>query len=134
MAQEVRPDGTRTNSFYDYCVNTCPTNGAFYAQSESFAPDQTTQIGPIATATFDMLSRPIASDSQGFDGSMNRVATVYDANGNVHQTSRPYFISSGTPKFTTFSNDALGRVTQAVMPDASTTSFVFNGLVTSLTN
>ena len=47
-----------------------------------------------------MLSRLIAADTQGFDGSNIRVETDYDLNGRVKQTSRPYFTAAGAAKFT----------------------------------
>jgi RHS repeat-associated protein len=131
---EVRPDGTRTVNAYNYCAGSCPTNAAFYAQSQSLAYDNSTQIGPTSTAYFDLLSRTIAADTQGFDGSNIRVSTTFDAVGRVYQTSRPYFTSGGTPKLTTLSYDALGRVIQTVAPDSSTTLRSYNGLVTAVTN
>ncbi|MGO9593518.1 MAG: RHS repeat domain-containing protein, partial [Steroidobacteraceae bacterium] len=111
MTSEVRPDSTKTTQSYSYCSGSCPTNGQFYAQSEIVNSGSGSQIGPISTVYYDMLSRSIAADTQGFDGSHIRVATIYDANGRVYQTSRPYFTVGGTAKYTTFAYDALGRVT-----------------------
>lgn len=53
MTQETRADGTLTKTNYAYCSGGCPTYGAFFAQSESFASNGTTQIGAIGTAYFD---------------------------------------------------------------------------------
>jgi YD repeat-containing protein len=103
------------------------------------------QNGPLAVTFYDGLSRTIATDVEGFDGSgtgcttsapcWNRVATQYDANGRPHQTSRPYFVASGTPKWTVNTTyDALGRVTLVTFPDASTLTTTFCGLTTSVTN
>ena len=133
-------DGTKLSISYLYCsgVNggtaSCPTNGAFLVQSERLASNGTTQIGPIKTTYLDSLGRRIASDSQGFDGSNLRVATQYDANGRVSQTSRPYFTTGGTAKWTVYTYDALNRVTKAVFPDTSQTTYAFHGLTTSFTN
>ncbi|MBS1985528.1 MAG: VCBS repeat-containing protein, partial [Bdellovibrionales bacterium] len=137
---ETRPDGTKTSTTYAYCsgVNggsaTCPTYGAFLRQVEAFASDGTTQIGPIATVYYDALGRVIAQDMQGYNGSTIRTATVYDAQGRVYQTSRPYFVSGGTAKWTTYTYDDLARVIQATFPDSSHTNFCYNGLETAVTN
>jgi RHS repeat-associated protein len=134
VTQEVRPDGTQTNSSYAYCSGSCPTYGQFYSRIEIDASGGSPQIGPIGYAYFDMLSRGIANDAQGFSGANIRVATVYDANGRIQQTSRPYFTGSASPAWTQFTYDDLGRVTQATFPDSSHTSYGFNGLTTSVTN
>lgn len=132
--QENRPDGTITKVSYGYCSSGCPTYGALSVQSEDFASNGVTQIGAISTTYYDSLSRKIASDTQGFDGSNLRVATQYDANERLFQTSRPYFTASGTPKFTVFTYDDLGRVTQATFPDTSHTTYGYSALVSTVTN
>jgi RHS repeat-associated protein len=137
---EVRSDGTRTNVEYLYCsgvaggTTSCPVRGAFLVKMTPFGADGSTQIGPTATLYFDALSRTIATDTQGFDGKIIRVDTQYDANGRVAQASRPYFIVGGTPKWTVFTYDNLGRVTKVIMPDGSETTSTYNGLTTSVTN
>jgi RHS repeat-associated protein len=144
---ETRPDGTKTGTTstgYAYCsgVNggsaACPTYGAYLAQAEVFASDGVTQIGPISTTTYDMLSRAVANDTQGFDGSTIRVSTQYDSNGRVQQTSRPYFATAppcaGSPCWTSYTYDSLGRVTQATFPDSSHTTYTFSGLTTTAEN
>jgi RHS repeat-associated protein len=135
----TKPDGNKTAIAYSYCsgVNggtaSCPTYGATLAQS---TPENSsgTQNGPATIAYYDALGRVIAGDTQGFDGSWIRVATQYDANGRVSQTSRPYFVSGGTAKWTAYTYDVLGRVTQATFPDSSKTLYGYNALVTSVTN
>ena len=144
---ETRPDGTKTattSTGYAYCsgVNggsaSCPAYGAYLAQAEIFASDGVTQIGPISTTTYDMLSRAVASDTQGFDGSTIRASTQYDVNGRVQQTSRPYFATappcSGSPCWTSYTYDVLGRVTQATFPDSSHSTYTFSGLTTTAEN
>jgi RHS repeat-associated protein len=136
---ETRPDGTKTASSYAYCsgVNggtaSCVTYGAYLAQADVYASDGTTHIAPTSLGYFDTLSRSIAGDTQGFDGSTIRSSTQYDANGRVYRTSRPYFATAppcpaSSPCWTTFSYDTLGRVTQATMPDSSVTTNCFGGL------
>ncbi|MEI9988944.1 MAG: FG-GAP-like repeat-containing protein [Rhizomicrobium sp.] len=140
ITQETVPIGTKTNTSYAYCsgVNggsaSCPTNGAFLRNVTPVASDGVTQIGPKVTTYYDCLSRAIAMDGQGFDGSTVRQATQYDADGRVQQTSRPYFLSGGTAKWTVFTYDALGRVTRADLPDGSHMGNTFQGLTTVATN
>jgi len=141
---EVRPDGTRTVTGFDYCsgVNggsaSCVSYGAYLARSNVYASDGSTQIAPNTVSYFDMLSRTVAGDTQGFDGSVIRVSTIYDANGRVSQSSRPYFPTAppcpgGAPCWTTYVYDAIGRVTQTTFPDGSIANSTYNGLTTSVT-
>ena len=90
--------------------------------------------GPFAISNYDTLNRAIATDTQGFDGSTIRIATQYDVNLHVAQTSRPYFLSGGTAKWTVYTYDPLGRVTLATMPDASHLTNEYEGLTTLVTN
>jgi RHS repeat-associated protein len=137
---EVRADGTRTTWSYLYCTGinggteSCPSGGTYLVRMTPLAADGVTQIGPIATTFYDQLNRPIASDTQGFDGSLIRSATQYDALGRVAQKSRPYFVAGGTPKWTIFTYDVLGRVLTETAPDASVQTTTYQGLVTIQTN
>jgi YD repeat-containing protein len=138
--QEVRPDGTQTKWAYLYCsgVNagtaTCPTGGAYLIQATPLASDGVTQNGPIAIVYFDNLDREIARDTQGFDGSTVRVSKQYDSFGRLQQQSRPYFAANGTPQWTSYAYDALGRVVTETYPDSNTTQHAYNGLVTTDTD
>jgi RHS repeat-associated protein len=136
---ETRPDGNKTVIAYAYCsgVNggsaSCPTYGAYFV---TITPENSSgvQNGPISYVYYDTLSRIIAKDVEGFNGSIVRVATQYDALGRVGQTSRPYFVSGGTPKWTVNTYDILARATVETFPDSSHTTFAFHGLTTSDTN
>lgn len=130
---EEKPDGTKMAMSYVYC-GSCPTNGKFYARTQFFASDGTTQIGPTGTIYYDMLSRVIASDVQGFAGGDIRTSTIFNSDGQVGQSSRPYFVSGGTPAWTSFDHDALGRVIEADFPDGSETTYGYDGLTTIVTN
>jgi len=136
---ETHPDGTKTVIAYFYCsgVNggtfACVTNGKDVTQ---VTPQTSggTQNGPQTVAYYDGLYRSIANDVQGFNASWIRASTIYDANEHISQTSRPYFVTGGTAKYTTYTTDDLGRATKAVFPDSSQTTYAFHGQTTSTTN
>ncbi|WP_316233728.1 RHS repeat-associated core domain-containing protein [Bradyrhizobium sp. SZCCHNPS2010] len=138
--QEVRPDGTQTRWAYQFCsgINggtaTCPSGATYLIQQTSYAADGTTVNGPFAIVYYDVLDREIASDSQGFDGSTIRSTTSYDALGRVSQTSRPFFVNGGTPKYTTFTYDVLGRALTKTQPDGSVSQVAYHGLTVTKTN
>jgi RHS repeat-associated protein len=136
----VNGDGTRVSFQYQYCsgINggtaTCPANGAYRVIATPLAANGTTQIGHIATTYFDRLDREIAKDGQGLNGEGIRVATEYDALGRVLRTSRPYFLGTGAPLWTTFTYDALDRVTKEVRPDVGEIEHAYHGLSVTDTN
>lgn len=136
----VNPDSTRTGFAYAYCsgVNggtaTCPAFGAIVATATPLASNGTTQIGPIGKVYFDGMGREIAKDTQGFDGSTIRTVTEFDSFGRVLRISRPYFLSGGTPKWTTNTYDGLGRVVDVVQANGAHNTVTFNGLTVSSTN
>jgi YD repeat-containing protein len=146
--KEVRPDGTRTTYAYLYCsgVNggtaSCPVNGAYLVESFPLAPDGVTQAGPDGIAYYDALGRAIASDTQAFDASQwIRSETLYDSFGRVAQTSRPFFLTGGTPALSVNAyldpngnNDPSGRAWSVTAPDASVTLLAYHGLTTTVTN
>jgi RHS repeat-associated protein len=143
-----RPDGTRTTYAYLYCsgVNggtaSCPVNGAYLVESFPLAPDGVTQAGPDGIAYYDALGRAIASDTQAFDASQwIRSETLYDSFGRVSATSRPFFLTGGTPALSVNSyldpngnNDPLGRAWSVTAPDASVTTTTYDALTTKVTN
>ncbi len=137
---ELRPDGTQTKWSYQFCsgVNggtaSCVSGASYLIQAPPLAADGVTQIGPIGIVYFDILDREVARDTQGFDGSAIRVAKQYDSLGRLLKQSRPYFAASGTPQWTTYAYDALGRAVTTTFPDASTSQNAYHGLVTTGTN
>ena len=92
------------------------------------------QIGPAAHTFYDGLSRPIASDIQGFDGTPIRSETEFDADGRVKRSSRPYFVGSTSIKWIAYTYDPLGRVTRTDFPDGSHSEIDYSGLTTVVTN
>ncbi len=138
---EVRPDGTQTAWTYQFCngVNggtapNCPSGAIYLIQATPLASDGATQNGPLGIVYYDMLDREVGRDTQGFDGSTIRVSKQYNGIGMVQQQSRPYFLPGGTPQWTSYSYDALNRVTVETYPDSSTTHHAYQGLVTIDTN
>jgi RHS repeat-associated protein len=132
------PDGNKAAVAYAYCSGVaggsaiCPTYGA-YVVTVTPQNSSGTANGPVSTTYYDALGRVIEADTQGFDGTTIHVATAYDSAGHVHTVSRPY-LTGATPVYTTFTDDVLGRVTQATMPDSSTTTTAYHGLSMSVTN
>ncbi len=135
----IRPDGNKSAISYAYCsgVNggsaSCPSLGA-YLQTVTPENSGGSQNGASAATYYDSLGRVIATDLQGFNGSLSRTATQYDANLRVSQTSRPYFVSGGTAKWTSYAYDTLGRVTQTTFPDSSHSTYGYDALSSSVTN
>ncbi|WP_315774135.1 MULTISPECIES: RHS repeat-associated core domain-containing protein [unclassified Bradyrhizobium] len=137
---EIRPDGTRTRWTYQFCSGVgggtaaCPSGASYQVQETPYAADGTTVNGPFVVVYYDMLDREIARDSQGFDGSTIRATTSYDPLGRVTQTSRPYFVNGGTPRYTTFTYDVLGRALTKTKPDGSVSQVAYHGLSVTKTN
>ena len=137
---EVRPDGTQSKFVYSFCSGTaggtasCPAGATRLNQMNSFAADGATPNAPTVIVYFDNLDREVARDTQGFDGSLVRGSTQYDSLGRVLKVSRPYFVSGGTPQWTTYAYDTLGRMTTATMPDTSTVQNAYHGLTGVVTN
>ena len=155
---EKRADGTGTKWEYLYCAGVnggtaaCPT---IAGAAGKYVVVTTPVAGPIDLAAgttgaangpyikvyADALEREIRSETQGFDGSGSPALiykdTEYNALGRVERVSRPYF-STGTPVWTRFEYDQLGRVTKEIGQDdtgaAIESTTVYNGLSTTVTN
>lgn len=138
LALATMPDGNRTAMSYAYCSginggsSSCVSNGTFLSTA---TPQNGSggQNGAQSVAYYDALYRGIASDSQGFDTSWIRSSVQYDAKGRVQQASRPYFTSGGTPQWTGYLYDDLGRATQQTLPNGRVDTFSYNGLTRSVT-
>ncbi|HEY2070573.1 MAG TPA: FG-GAP-like repeat-containing protein, partial [Rhizomicrobium sp.] len=146
----VNADGTETAYAYTYCASggSCPLNAAYAVQATPLQADGATPNGAAGIAYYDTLSRVIGGDTQAFDGSAAqwiRTETHYDSMGRVVQASRPYFLGAQSPVFAVTSYilnstndstdpDPLARPWRVTAPDASVTTFGYDGLVTSVTN
>jgi len=147
---ETRPgaQGTKTVVSYQYCnlvyigTASCPANGAYLMQTTPYAHDGATQDGPATKTYYDALGRVIDVDVEGFDGPGSgctlaapcwiRTTTAYDGNGNVAQTSRPYYVTGGTPQWTVYNYgttpDPYGRPVTVTAPNNGVTTFTYTGL------
>jgi YD repeat-containing protein len=136
---EARPDGNTTIWAYLFCSGynggtaTCPTGAVYLIQATQWG-ETGAQNGPTNTVYYDMLDREIVRETQGFDDSLIQTSKQYDGFGRLAQQSRPYFVSGGTARWTTYQYDALNRATLETYPDSTTTQHAFHGLVTVDTN
>ncbi|MBV9991179.1 MAG: VCBS repeat-containing protein [Alphaproteobacteria bacterium] len=141
VSNVAKADSTQIVIAYNYCsgVNggstSCPAHGAYAVTSTPESPNPSpVQAGAVQTTYYDSLGRVIAQDIQGFDGSNIRSEIVYNADGNVYKTSRPYFTSGGTAKYNVYTYDSLHRIKGTTYPDSSTDSYCYDGLTTSYTD
>jgi RHS repeat-associated protein len=133
---EMRPDGTLTKWSYISCPNNaCPglPGSLYYVEVDPLDAGGILN-GPIQLIYFDALDRELYSFTQGFDGSWIESQTQYDGLGRVSKKSRPFFVSGGTPQWTTYTYDVLARVTTESLPDGHAIHRVYDGLFTSETN
>jgi RHS repeat-associated protein len=152
--QEQRKDGTKTTWTYLLCTDAganCPATVGpatvkwvlveqAYQKPNNGNPVNT----PEKRQFYDSLGRVVRLQTQGFDGGGTAPVivqdTIYNAQGQVAQTSQPYALSGGSPVWTSYQYDALGRVTQQSSPDSAApggtaiTTYSYNGLTTSSTN
>src|ERR1700761_3411884 len=133
---EVRPDGTKTSYDYNFCGTggtTCINGAVYYITATPLASNNEVN-GPTAIVYFDSLDREIGRDTQGFNGSTVRALRQYDSLGHVVQSSRPFFVTTGTPQYTVNVYDVLNRLTQSTAPDGSVTKTAYQGLTVVETN
>lgn len=141
------PDGTQIATTYAYCTTipggtaSCPSgSGAVFVVTVTPKRSTGSQNGPNTLTYYDMLGRVILQYTESLDGTNSRIATQYDANGYVGQTSRPYF-PTDTQKWIVNSYtgplgqpDPFGRPWQVTMPDGSDTTYDYSGLTTEVTD
>jgi RHS repeat-associated protein len=136
---EAKPDGTGMQYSYPYCsgvfggTQACPAPGKYASQATPVTSSSGAQIGPQATAYYDMLGRSIGGDTQGFNGSTIRASIVYDTSEFIAKKSRPYFLVGGTAEWTVNTNDALGRAWQIQAPNGEVITTGFSGQTVTVT-
>ena len=154
--KETRPEGTYTTWTYKLCSDTgggapspsCPVTigpaNVFWVVIEQGYKKGGGVNGPEKRRFYDNLDRVVREQTQGFDGSGTAPVLVkdteYNNRGLVARQSKTYALSGGSPVWTTYTYDVLGRVTQESRPDSAatggtaTTTYVYNGLTTVATN
>ena len=123
---ETRADGTQTNVAIKLCDVSCPSLGKYYVVTTSAG-------SPTSYAYFDTLNRKMRVQVQGFDGRLITKDTFYDSLGRVDRVTKPYY-DGGSPLYSRYQYDPLGRVIQETAPDNSTKKMAYNGLITIATN
>ncbi|MCP5346323.1 MAG: FG-GAP-like repeat-containing protein [Gammaproteobacteria bacterium] len=142
LTRETTPDGRSRNTSYSYCSGvaggsaSCPTNGAMEILKIPKRSDGTTQSGPAVKQVIDKLGRDLLAGTEAFNGTDWSISeTFYDSLGRVQKTTSPYFDSGSATQYTTYSYDALARVTSSdTYPDSNTTTHTYNGLSTTVNN
>jgi RHS repeat-associated protein len=124
--QETRPDKTYTIFTYSDCVN---WGGCIYGpHTLALAHHNYSTTGvdiSDGTTWFDQMDRPMMTNALNFAGTYDRNDTRYDSLGNIAQQAAPCaYTSVLTPctYWTTYSHDALGRLTQTQRPISATNS------------
>ncbi len=124
---EHRADDTQTIYAYKLCTsNTCPTGAKYYVYSE------TSGAAP-SKVYYDFLDREMQKEAVGFDGTKIFIDTEYNYKGQTTQGSEPYF-EGDTPLWNTFEYDTIGRPLSETAPGNLTTSTIYAGLTTTVTN
>ena len=88
------------------------------------------QAGLSTWTYFDGLGRTTKTRSTSTDGKITVAEVRYDNRGAVTQRSLPYFENGGTPQWTKFEYDPLGRVTKTINPDDSRVLACYDDWVT----
>ncbi|MFT4190003.1 MAG: RHS repeat-associated core domain-containing protein [Comamonas sp.] len=152
--RETRADGTYTSWDYLLCSQSganCPGaiggNASKWVLVEKHWTAASVVNGPTRRTYHDALGRVTRTQTEGFANNGGGVPwlaqdTEYDSLGRIARQSNTYTltVSPETPQWTSYAYDALGRITQQREPnsDASgglaTTSYAYNGLVTTVTN
>lgn len=129
---ETRADGTVITSTYAQCAN-CWAGSSFYISTTNTVAATGANVSPPAKVYYDILGRPILSQSVGFNGASVYRETQYDSRGRTMRTSRNYF--GGQPVYwANYVYDDLNRVLRETAPDGGVTSYAYNGLTASATN
>jgi YD repeat-containing protein len=132
-ATETRADGTVVSWSYTACGGSCFSDTKYVYYVTQTTVNSSTTVSPATKVYYDKLNREIRSEVVGFGGTAVYKDTEYNAVGQVYRVSLPYY-SGGTPQWTTFAYDNLGRVTTRTEPNSAVTTTAYNGLTTTVTN
>jgi RHS repeat-associated protein len=90
-------------------------------------------MGGSTIATYDALGNEVTRATKNHDDQYTFVRTVYrELPGQILEVTRP-FVGAPAPTLpsTSYQYDALGRVTQQMLPDNSSVQMFYNGLATT---
>jgi len=124
LIQTDYPDLTEQTIGYNWCGGPL---GAVYTVTTQKSGS------PTHVEYFDQSNRRVGETSQGYNGKLIWLTTVYDELGRVVQKSLPYY--DGDPAYyVRFDYDQLGRVVKNIHPDGTATTTEYQGLTTITTN
>lgn len=149
--KEVRADGTYTTWAYKLCAEAgtnCPgsirRNAVKWVTIEQSYATNAIVSAPEKRGYYDTLNRVVRRQTAGFDGVRAAPTLVqdteYDEFGRVVRQSNVYNLAGGTPCWSWFYYDVLGRVLIEQSPDPgglggiAVTTQSYSGLTTVVTN
>ncbi|MCP3962151.1 MAG: hypothetical protein GY719_30275 [bacterium] len=123
---ESRPDGTESRNLTLKADAASPAGATYFVRTDSSGASPN-------IVYYDLLNRPIRSESSGFDGTKIFVDTEYNTRGLVERLSEPYF-SGDIPRWAVYAYDVLGRVITETAPGDRVTATAYAGRTTTVTN
>ncbi len=129
IIRETSPLGTKA----EYAYNSFGTVGSQHVEA-LITEEYGTSHEHWTETYFDGMGRTIMTLSEGSGTSVVREDTFYNARGLVSQKSLPYFDGQETPRFTTFSYDALGRTVRVDNHDGTYSIVAYNKGETTYTD
>lgn len=127
MTEESRPDGSKATITYALCSGAiCPQTAVHYMRTE-------TSGSAPSVVYFDLLDRQVRGEAVGFNLQPIYVDMIYNARGEVQQSSEPYF-SGTTPLWTNYRYDLLGRTLTETRPNGAVTTSEYKGFTVRMVN
>jgi len=137
--KEVRPDKTSTTWAYNSCGTGClNSNNKSIVVQQNLKTDGSTLN--TQNAYLDSLDRVLATSNQKLTDAYDLNEVQYDNVGNVHRQGTPSTLALGTTYWTTYTHDALNRLTSVQRPTSATVStpltalFTYQGRTTTATD